>query len=180
MVSHDNTAVLRRLDTYNCLCVYCDNRSYFSAQLAGGFTLSHTFWTNRGRRCRPFSPPVHAFLFVAHRVQRSHCSSICIEFCQLAFSHFRPRRRLRKSEKRLRAQEGNAPPTPGSNPTPAASKGDSLPLYLCLVKFPRLHFSRPPLENARAFNDNKSRLVSHYGYFCALYSTSHQTCTIHT
>ena len=35
-----------------------------------------SFWTSRGHRCRPFSPPVLAFNFNAHRVQQSHCSSI--------------------------------------------------------------------------------------------------------
>ena len=30
------------------------------------FTLSATFWTSRGHRCRPFSPPVRAFIFIAH------------------------------------------------------------------------------------------------------------------
>ena len=35
-----------------------------------------SFWTSRGHRCRPFSPPVLAFSFIAHRVQQSHCSSI--------------------------------------------------------------------------------------------------------
>ena len=39
--------------------------------------LLSSFWTSRGHRCRPFSPPVLAFnIFIAHRVQQSHCSSI--------------------------------------------------------------------------------------------------------
>ena len=40
-----------------------DHRFYFLAQLVGGFTLSD-FWTSRGHRCRPFSPPryVNSFL----------------------------------------------------------------------------------------------------------------------
>ena len=37
-------------------------------------------------RCRPFSPPVRAFNFIAHRVQHSHCSSIFIE-CLLLLTH---------------------------------------------------------------------------------------------
>ena len=39
--------------------------------------LLSSFWTSRGRRCRPFFPP-HRFLpsiFIAHRVQQSHCWS---------------------------------------------------------------------------------------------------------
>ena len=38
--------------------------------------LLSSFWTSRGHRCRPFSPPVLALNFIAHRVQQSHCSSI--------------------------------------------------------------------------------------------------------
>ena len=39
--------------------------------------LLSSFWTSRGHRCRPFFPPVLAFIFfIAHRVQQSHCSSI--------------------------------------------------------------------------------------------------------
>ena len=34
-------------------------------------------WTSRGLRCHPFSSPVLASsIFIAHRVQQSHCSSI--------------------------------------------------------------------------------------------------------
>ena len=41
------------------------------------FTLVlFSFWTSRGHRCRPFSPPVLAFnFFIAHKVRRSQCSS---------------------------------------------------------------------------------------------------------
>ena len=35
------------------------------------------FWTSRGHRCRPFFPPVLPSIFIAHRVQHSHRSSIC-------------------------------------------------------------------------------------------------------
>ena len=39
--------------------------------------LLSSFWTSRGHRCRPFFPPVLAFhVFIAHRVQQPHCSSI--------------------------------------------------------------------------------------------------------
>ena len=38
--------------------------------------LLSSFWTSRGHRCRPSSPPVLAFSFYrANRVQQSHCSS---------------------------------------------------------------------------------------------------------
>ena len=42
----------------------------------GGFTLSGLLlWTSRGHRCRPSSPLVRAFIFIAQsRVQRSHCA----------------------------------------------------------------------------------------------------------
>ena len=38
--------------------------------------LLFSFWTSRGHRCRPFSPPALAFNFIAHRAQQSNCSSI--------------------------------------------------------------------------------------------------------
>ena len=39
-------------------------------------TLSlSNFWTSRGHRCRPFSPRFLPQIFIAHRVQQSHCSS---------------------------------------------------------------------------------------------------------
>ena len=40
--------------------------------------LLSSFWSSRGHRCRPFPhPPRFLFsIFIAHRVQRSHCSSI--------------------------------------------------------------------------------------------------------
>ena len=38
--------------------------------------LLSSFWTSRGHRCRLFPPPrVLASIFIAHRVQQSHCSS---------------------------------------------------------------------------------------------------------
>ena len=38
--------------------------------------LLSSFWTSRGHRCRPFSPPGSCLrFFIAHRVQQSHCSS---------------------------------------------------------------------------------------------------------
>ena len=39
-------------------------------------TLLSSFWTSRGHRCRPSSPRFLPSIFIAHRVQRSHCSSI--------------------------------------------------------------------------------------------------------
>ena len=39
--------------------------------------LFSRFWTSRGHRSRPFFPPrVLPSIFIAHRVQQSHCSSI--------------------------------------------------------------------------------------------------------
>ena len=38
--------------------------------------LLSSFWTSRGHRCRPFSPPVLGSIYIAHRVQQSHCSPI--------------------------------------------------------------------------------------------------------
>ena len=40
--------------------------------------LLSSLWTSRGHRCRPFPPPRPRFLpsiFIAHRVQHTHCSS---------------------------------------------------------------------------------------------------------
>ena len=37
---------------------------YVPAQLVRGAT----FWTSRGHRCPPFSPPVHASIFIAHSI----------------------------------------------------------------------------------------------------------------
>ena len=34
-----------------------------TCHMVGGVTLSVSFWTNRGHRYGPFSPPVRAFLF---------------------------------------------------------------------------------------------------------------------
>lgn len=53
--------------------------------------------TNRGHRCRPFSSPVRAFVFVAHRVQHSCCSSVCIEFRHVEIS---PCRRRKKTQRK--------------------------------------------------------------------------------
>ena len=43
---------------------FLDRLFYFPAQLVGGFLPSAIFWTSRGHRCRPFSPPVRAFNFL--------------------------------------------------------------------------------------------------------------------
>ena len=53
------------------------------AQLLGGFTLSELLdkpWSQVGVVCS-FSPSVRAFIFIAHRVQHSRCSTIVIECC---------------------------------------------------------------------------------------------------
>ena len=38
--------------------------------------LLSSFWTSRGHRCRPSPPRFLPSIFIAHRVQQSHCSSI--------------------------------------------------------------------------------------------------------
>ena len=38
--------------------------------------LLFSFWTSRGHRCRPFFPRFLPSMFIAHRAQQSHCSSI--------------------------------------------------------------------------------------------------------
>ena len=38
--------------------------------------LLSSFWTSRGRRCVPSPPRFLPSIFIAHRVQHSHCSSI--------------------------------------------------------------------------------------------------------
>ena len=40
-----------------------------SSSTGNFFSPSTTFWTSRGRRCLPFYPPVHAFVFIARGVQ---------------------------------------------------------------------------------------------------------------
>ena len=52
---------------------------YFPA--SGQAVVLSSFWTSRGHTCRPFPPPVRAFIFIAHRIQHSLCSSIFIECC---------------------------------------------------------------------------------------------------
>ena len=52
----------------------------FPAQLVGGFPLSDLLdkpWS----QVSSLLPPVRAFIFIAHRVHHSHCSSIFIECC---------------------------------------------------------------------------------------------------
>ena len=65
---------------------------------------SAIFWTSRGHRCRPVSPPVRAFVFIAHtnRVKHSQCSSIFIECCLLTLSSFPLRNRFQWKKKSLR------------------------------------------------------------------------------
>ena len=48
-----------------------------------GVLPSAIFWTSRGHRCRPFSPPIRASISITHTVQHSQCSSMCIECCYL-------------------------------------------------------------------------------------------------
>ena len=60
----------------SCLATTC---TLFMALFSSFFFHTHLLsssWTSRGHRRRPFSPPVLAFNFIAHRVQQSHCSSI--------------------------------------------------------------------------------------------------------
>ena len=49
---------------------------------------SAIFWASRGHRYLPFTLPPIALIFMGHRVQNSHCSSIFIECCYLPFSRF--------------------------------------------------------------------------------------------
>ena len=47
--------------------------------------LLSSFWTSRGQRCRPSSPSRFLpSIFIAHRVQQSHCSSI---FHRVSLTH---------------------------------------------------------------------------------------------
>ena len=60
---------------------------YFPSQLVGGYTLSNLLdkpWSE----VSTVPPPVRAFIFIAHRVQHSHCWSIFIEYCWLTRSRF--------------------------------------------------------------------------------------------
>ena len=74
--------ILSKLIFASCVW-YCDPAYYgVFPRWAFFFIISLTlllssFWTSRGHRCRLFSLPVLASsIFVAHRVQQSHCSSI--------------------------------------------------------------------------------------------------------
>ena len=51
---------------YSYLCSY-----YFEIPL-----LFSSFWTSRGHRCRPLPPLLLPSIFIAHRFQQSHCSSM--------------------------------------------------------------------------------------------------------
>ena len=62
--------------------VFVLNHFHFPAQLVGGFTLSDLLdkpWSQVG--VVPSSPRYVPAIFIAHRVQHSHCSSIFIECC---------------------------------------------------------------------------------------------------
>ena len=59
---------------------------YFLAQLEGGFTLSDLLDVDTG--VVPFPPRYVPSIFIAHRVQHSHCQSVFIECCQLTLSRF--------------------------------------------------------------------------------------------
>ena len=50
----------------------------FSTFCDHGLHCSDELMRRTTNRCRTFSPPVRAFLFIAHRVQHSHYSSIFI------------------------------------------------------------------------------------------------------
>ena len=63
------------VDTHLCkLCVILRSRVLLGVRPLQVFfrtLLFSSFWTSRGHRCRPFSPPVLVFNFIAHRVQQS-------------------------------------------------------------------------------------------------------------
>ena len=49
---------------------------FFFFFVGEGILLLSSFWTSRGHRCRPFFPRFLPSIFIAHRLQQSHCSSI--------------------------------------------------------------------------------------------------------
>ena len=55
---------------------YFDHHFYFPAQLVGGFTLSDLLDKSWSQVSSLFPPRYVPSIFVAHRVQHSHCSSI--------------------------------------------------------------------------------------------------------
>ena len=66
---------------------FLNHNFYFPAQLVGGFTLSDLLdkpWS----QVSSLLPPRTCSIFIAHRVQHSHCSSTFIECCKLMFSRF--------------------------------------------------------------------------------------------
>ena len=62
------------------LLFFFNRHIYFPAELVADFTLSDLL-DKPSSQVRPFSPPVRAFIFLAHMVQHPHCSSIFIECC---------------------------------------------------------------------------------------------------
>ena len=76
---------------FSNLLLFFDHHFYFPAQLVGGFTLSDLLNKSRGHSCRLFSPPVRAFIFVAHRVQHAPCY---VEWKWLKMTAQRPERIL--------------------------------------------------------------------------------------
>ena len=74
----------------------------FPDQLVGGSTTNGVLnkrWLSNVRRS--LLSPVLAIVFIPHRVQLSHCSSIFIEFCQPVLLHsVTGDRRLRKNNEK--------------------------------------------------------------------------------
>ena len=69
------------------LLLFFDHHFHFPAQLVGGFALSDLLDKPVVTGVVP-SPRYVPSIFIAHRVQHSHCSSIFIECCSLTLSRF--------------------------------------------------------------------------------------------
>ena len=70
------------------LLLFVSHHFYFPVQLVGGCTLSDLLdkpWSQVSYR---LPPGIRAFIFISHRVQSSHYSSIFVECCQLTLWRF--------------------------------------------------------------------------------------------
>ena len=56
-------------------------------------------WSQVRRLNTPPPPGIVVLLFITHRLQHSHCSSLFMEFCQLSLAYF-PRRNQAKTQKK--------------------------------------------------------------------------------
>ena len=132
-------------------------------------TLSlSSFWTSRGHRCRPFFPPVLASIFIAHRVQQSHCSSI-FHRVKIANSRSRAFRKSICSQEKVptnalgeaRTHETDLYQARGQPDTYATGATCKLPW--CADKRPTESF--PDIQNRRVSGPKKNKIKRSFHTF---------------